>query len=262
MSPPSQRHGRPRRHGRAGDVPGVDDDTTRFVSGVVDEPQAVVQRLDVRPGEELDPQPRADVVRLGRELGELRGPAPAVPWAVVAVGGDLDVPGAERLRRLEQAVPDPIGLLSPGPVVPPVRDALELEVDDAVVGEHGPDSGQPVFRHGGGQVVGQQAEAPEAGRRRGLDPFAQRQRAAQVRSVGGSVTRGGPTGGEQLVRLRSSRSLVAASSCHPRYQRCPAVAGGLCTSRLRVIVGTAAVGSPALGCIPCLVARVDQAHRR
>ena len=107
---------------RAGDVPGVDDDTTCFVSGVVDEPQAVVQRLDVRPGEELDPQPRADIVRLRRELGELRGPAPAVPRAVVTVGGDLDVPGAERFRRLEQAVPDPIGLLSPGPVVPPVRD--------------------------------------------------------------------------------------------------------------------------------------------
>ena len=42
------------------DMPRVDDDARSVVSGVLDELQSVVQRLDVRPGEELDSQPRAD----------------------------------------------------------------------------------------------------------------------------------------------------------------------------------------------------------
>ena len=86
------------------DVPHVDDDAPCVVPGVLDELQAVVQRLDVRPREELDPEPGADVVGLRRELGELRRPVLAVPRRIVAVGGHLEVPGAERLRRLEKGV--------------------------------------------------------------------------------------------------------------------------------------------------------------
>src|SRR4051794_37110404 len=44
------------------DVPRVDDDTRVGASGVLDELQTVMQRLDVRPGEELDPQLRAGVL--------------------------------------------------------------------------------------------------------------------------------------------------------------------------------------------------------
>ena len=46
------------------------------VAGVGDELQAVVQRLDVRPGEELDAQPGTDILRLGGEFGEFLGPRP------------------------------------------------------------------------------------------------------------------------------------------------------------------------------------------
>src|SRR3954452_6888461 len=109
---------RDRRMG-ALDVPRVDDDTRSGVSGVLDELQSIVQRLDVRPGEELDPQPRAGVLRLGRELGELRGPVLRVPRRVISfsVGCHLDLPGAQYLRGPEQVVPDGIGLLPPRAVV-------------------------------------------------------------------------------------------------------------------------------------------------
>src|SRR3954449_3229821 len=95
------------------DVPRVDDDTRSGVSGVLDELQSVVQRLDVRPREELDPQPRADVLRLGCEFGELRGPVLTVPRRVISVRSHLDVLRAQYLRGPEQVVPDSIGLLPP-----------------------------------------------------------------------------------------------------------------------------------------------------
>ena len=190
------------RHGRvrAGDVPGVDDDTTGFVSGVIDELQAVVQRLDVRPGEELDPQPCADILRLGRELGELRGPAPAVPGAVVTVGGDLDVPGAERFRRLEQAVPDPIRLLLAG-----ARRPTSTGCPRARGGRCRCRRAWPGFRSAG-IPPRRRADRPRAGRSPGSRPPT---RPRSVRagvsglrrsgSVGGSVTCAGPTGGHQFV---------------------------------------------------------------
>ena len=59
------------------------------VSGVVDEPRARAQVLDVRPREELEPEPRPDAVGLRRELGELRCPVLGIrshrassPWGV------------------------------------------------------------------------------------------------------------------------------------------------------------------------------------
>src|SRR4051795_8748993 len=133
---------RDRRMG-ALDVPRVDDDTRSGVSGVLDELQSVVQRLDVRPGKELDSQPRAGVLRLACELGELRGPVLTVPRRVISVGSHLDLPGAQYLRGPEQVIPDSVGLLPPRPVVPPVRNSLKLEVRHTIVVEHGPDSAQP-----------------------------------------------------------------------------------------------------------------------
>ena len=149
---------------RAGDVPGVNDVVNRFVAGLLDEPQALLQRVLTLDRGELDAQSRADVLRLGRELGEpVRPKGCALPRAVVTVWRDLEVPGVERFGGLEQAEPDPLGFLPVGSVVPPVRDPLELEVRDAVVGEHGSDAGQPVRRHGGGQIVREQTEASVAG---------------------------------------------------------------------------------------------------
>src|SRR3954468_10434085 len=87
-------------------MPRVDNDTRSGVSGVLDELQSVVQRLDVRPGEELDSQPGPRVLRLGCEFGELRGPVLAVPRRVIAVWRHLDVPGAQYLGGPEQVMPD------------------------------------------------------------------------------------------------------------------------------------------------------------
>ena len=196
-----QRHGRQvgQRGVGPGDVPGVDDDAPGLVAGLLDEPQGLGERADVRPGEELDPQPGADSLGLGGELGEPGGPEPAVPRAVLAVGGHLEVAGAEGLGGLEDQGADPVGLSPPGAVVPPGGIPSSLEVDDAVVGEQGADAGEAVARHGGRQVVGQQAETGEPRRCRGLDPLAQGDRAAQVRPVRGGVAGRAPAGGEQLV---------------------------------------------------------------
>ena len=114
-------------------------------------------------------------LRLGRESGDLFRPAPPIPGAVVTVGCDLDVPGAQHFRRLQQAVPDGIGFRVLLTAVPPVRDSLEFKMDDSVVGEHGSDPGQPVLRNGGSEIVGQQPEAPVPRRGRGFDPLAKRQ---------------------------------------------------------------------------------------
>src|SRR4051812_47959161 len=89
-------------------MPHVDNDTRSGVSGVLDELQSVVQRLDVRPREELDSQPRAGVLRLVGEFGELRGPVLTVPRRVIAVGSHLDLPGAQYLRGPEQFMPDSV----------------------------------------------------------------------------------------------------------------------------------------------------------
>src|SRR4051812_9702845 len=91
-------------------MPRVDNDTRGGVSGVLDQLQSVVQRLDVRPGEELDSQPRARVLRLGCEFGELRSPVLTVPWRVISVGRHLDVPGAQYLGGPEQVMPDSVRL--------------------------------------------------------------------------------------------------------------------------------------------------------
>src|SRR3954470_15874586 len=203
---PVQRNGGEVRDGRVGafDVPDVDDDACRVVPGILDEPQAVVQGLDVRPWEELEPEPRPDAIGLRRELGELRRPVVGVPWGVVAVGGHLDVSRPERLGGGEECVADPVGLLPPGPVVPPVRDPLELEVHDAVVVEHRPDPREAVFLLGCRKVRRQEPEAGEPGCGRRLEPLAQGQRTAQVGTVGGSVACAAPASGQEAV-LRSPR---------------------------------------------------------
>src|SRR5690242_9164316 len=144
------------------DVPCVDDDTCSGVSRVLDELQSVAQRLDVRPGEELDSQPRAGVLRLGCEFGELGGPVLTVPRRVISVGRHLDVPGAQYLRGPEQVMPDAVRLHPLRSVIPPVRNSLELEVRHAVVVEHGPDAAQPVFPLGRRKIRRQQAETAES----------------------------------------------------------------------------------------------------
>src|SRR3954468_10218036 len=142
-------------------MPGVDNDTCSGVSGVLDELQSVVQRLDVRPGEELDSQPRAGVLCLAGELGELRGPVLTVPRRVISVGSHLDLPGAQYLRGPEQLMPDSIGLLPPRSLVPPVRNSLKLEVRHTIVVEHGPDPAQPIFPLGRRKIRRQQPETTE-----------------------------------------------------------------------------------------------------
>src|SRR4051794_31300801 len=208
---PVQRNGGEVRDGRVGafDVPDVDDHACRVVPGILDEPQAVVQGLDVRPWEELEPEPCPDAIGLRRELGELRRPVVGVPWGVVAVGGHLDVSRPERLGGGEECVADPVGLLPPGPVVPPVRDPLELEVHDAVVVEHRPDPREAVFLLGCRKVRRQEPEAGEPGCGHRLEPLAQGQRTAQVGTVGGSVACTAPASGQEAVPRTSRAAWLA-----------------------------------------------------
>jgi len=63
---------------------------------------------------------------------------------------------------------------------PPVGDQFQLQIDDPVIVEQRPQAADPVLVERGHEVGVQQAYAAEPGGGRGLDPFADRDRAALI----------------------------------------------------------------------------------
>src|SRR5215218_3283985 len=180
-------------------VPDVDDEAAGVVAGVLHEPEAVVDRLDVRPGKELQPDPRPHLPGVLGERGELRRPPLLIPGFVDDVRRDLDVARIQRLGCGQQLPSDRIGPPPPGPVGPPVGEELQLEMDEAVVGGQRADPRHAVVLLGHQQVDIDQPETTKPGSRHGLDPFPQRQRVALVTAQRRRVTRGHPAGGQQVL---------------------------------------------------------------
>src|SRR4029079_8156662 len=88
---------------------------------------------------------------------------------------------------------------------------FELEMHDAVVVQHGADPAEPVGLLGRGEVGVQQSEPAEARCRRRLDPLPEGERAAQVGTIGGGVTRAAPTGGQEIGHGAAPRTRPSAS---------------------------------------------------
>ena len=244
-----QRHGGEvgNRRVPAIDVPDVDDDAAGIVTGVLDQLQPVAQGLDVRPGKELDPEAGPDLVGLARQLGELVCPLLAVPGASSPSGVDLDVPGTQSACGLEHLGPNPVGCRAPRPIVPPVRNVLQLEVGDSVVGQHSSNAAEAVGRHGGWEIGREQAESPVAGRGRGFDPLAQVQRTAKVGPIGCSVTGARPACRQDspqrsaAVGRSTRRPAAVPASCQSLRRRADGWIGRV--SAVRVSVSSARVGT-------------------
>src|SRR5215217_2147148 len=174
-------------------VPDVDDEAAGVVARVPHQPQAVVDRLDVRPGKELQPHPDPGSVGILGEAGELRHPAVVVPGLVGDIGPNLDVPSTERFGRRQELAPDHVGPLPPWPVGPPVGEELQLQVDEAVIVEHRTNPSHAVVALGHEQVGVDQPEPTKPRCGCGLDPLLQRDRALLVAAQWRRVTRGRPT---------------------------------------------------------------------
>src|SRR5512132_2418987 len=200
-----------RRPGPLG-VPHVDDEAAGVVAGVPHQPQAVMDRPDVRPGKELQPDPGPGLAGVLGQHGELGHPPVVVPGFAADVGRDLDVACAERPGGLQELPADLVGPPPSWPVGPPVGEELQLQVDETVVVEQRPDPGQAILPFGHDQVDVEQPDPTEPGRGRGLDPFPQGERAPLVAPQRRRITRGRPAGRQQVL-VRHRFPPVAAGTC-------------------------------------------------
>src|SRR5829696_4433418 len=205
-------------------MPNVDDEAAGVMARVPHQPQAVVDRLDVRPGKELQPHPDPGSVGILGEAGELRHPAVVIPGLVGDVGPNLDLPSTEHFGRRQELAPDHVGPLPPWPVGPPVGEELQLQVDEAVIPEHRANPSHAVVALGHEQVGVDQPEPTKPRCGCGLDPLLQRDRALLVAAQRRRVTRGRPTSRQQILLMRQ---LVHAGQLR-RAAVVPATAGTLC----------------------------------
>jgi hypothetical protein len=193
------------------------DDPAGGVAGVFDQPQRVLDGPDVGPGEELDAEACPGIGGLCGEQGELGGPGSRFPRRPAGVGRHLEVAGAERLGGGQQEPAQLVRSRPLGAAAPSVRQAIQLQVDDAVVRQHRADPGPGVLPFGDGEVDG---ENPEAG-----EPAAV---AASIRSRSGTWLRQSSRDGAaspavvQHLASRSSAAVtssVAAPGCRGRAVR-------------------------------------------
>src|SRR4051795_10835557 len=181
------------------DVPGVDGQPAVPVTHGGDEVDAGLEGGQVVHRHGLQRYAGTGVARLGGQAVEVVVEPHRVHRLAVALGGNLDGPGAEDLGGVEQEGAPLVGDSAPLVGGPPPGQELQLDVLDAGAVE---DPAQ--FRQTDGvasdcQVAVQQAESFPADLGRGLDAGPQVDGADLVAAVGCRVSGRGPAGGQQLA---------------------------------------------------------------
>ncbi len=156
---------------------------------------------------DLDPD-AGRLVAEGPEFAREVVERPRLGARIDHVADDLDVPGAEGARALEEVAPDDIRLGAAFSCRIPVGQAFELDAGQLIVGENLLHRGNADTLPDRGIVLMNQSHPAEAGALRSLDARLEIDRAHLRRDPGDGVTGKRPVGGVDLDILRHSRVLL------------------------------------------------------